>query len=175
MIKNLAIVLMFVCSPLYATGIPGDFNMDGVIDHVDVDELAANVGSTDPLYDLDGDGIATFTITSANGVDGDSDYLIRTIKNTQYGDNNLDGEIDILDLDLFGQGWQGADPGWLFGDYDGSGEIDIIDLDLFGQFYDLPPTVAAALMSLRSPCVPEPETISLATLAALAFLIRKRK
>jgi glucose/arabinose dehydrogenase len=144
----------------------GDFNGDGVVDFLDVDLLAeaARLGSVDPLYDLDEDGSVTFFASSA-GVSSDSDYLIRAIVNSEYGDANLDGYVDILDFDLFGQGWLGAGTGWLFGDFDASGgPTDIIDFDIFGQFYGFSPDPAAT-------AVPESKSVRLAALACFALLL----
>ncbi len=143
-----------VISPL-----PGDFNGDGILNHLDLDELAANVGSANLIYDLNGDGNVTF-VPSFTGVTSDSDYLVRTLLNTQYGDANLDGKVDILDLDQLGQGYQGAGTGWLFGDFDGSGgTTDVLDLDLLGQLYGFGDPSSLAI-------VPEPSTFWLALTAA---------
>ncbi len=139
---------------------PGDFNLDGNVDFADIDALAAAVlaSSTDIAFDLDGDGDVDFN-ASALGVSSDSDFLIRTILNTEYGDANLDGEVDILDLDLLGQGFRGLGSGWLFGDFDGSGgSTGINDLTILGEtfgFPELPPVVT----------VPEPTSWGLVCVA----------
>jgi glucose/arabinose dehydrogenase len=144
----------------------GDFNQDGLVDFLDVDLLAeaARTGSTNSLYDLDEDGSVTFFASSA-GVSSDSDYLVRAILHSEYGDANLDGFVDILDFDLFGQGWQGGGTGWLFGDFDASGgPTDIIDFDIFGQFYGF---------AANSPAiaVPEATALRLMALACVAMLL----
>jgi hypothetical protein len=72
--------------------------------------------------------------------------------------------VDILDFDLFGQGWLGAGTGWLFGDFDASGgPTDIIDFDIFGQFYGFSPDVVTL-------AVPESKTIWVTALACVALL-----
>ncbi len=151
-------------------GMLGDVDLDGDVDWDDIDTLAANVGSLDPLYDLDGDGLAATFAASVSGVSSDSDYLIRTILGTNYGDANLDGKIDILDLDLLGQGYRGQGTGWLFGDFDGSGgATGINDLTILGQTYGQP-------IPLSALGVPEPGSCVLAGLGiALLGIKRKRR
>jgi hypothetical protein len=69
------------------------------------------------------DFVADTTFNPGGGLASDTDFLIRVILGTEYGDANLDGRIDILDLDLIGQGLQGFGTGWTFGDFDGSGIV----------------------------------------------------
>ena len=77
--------------------LPGDFNMDGVVDVLDIDFYSGNLGqpaSFDPQLDLDGDNdidlddmnfhIENFVQTS-NGLIG-----------TFVGDIDLDGQVDVL-------------------------------------------------------------------------------
>ena len=99
--------------------LPGDFDGNGLVNAADVDALATAVrlGAGGALFDLNNDGQVTFEINAPGG--SDSDYLIRTILGTEYGDANLDGKVDITDLDLLGQSY-GAESGWLFGDFNGS-------------------------------------------------------
>ena len=141
--------------------LPGDFNADGNIDGDDIDALAAAAGSTDLAFDLNGDNMVTFA-ASGSGVSSDSDYLIRTILGTEYGDANLDGEIDVVDFDLLGQGFQEGGSGWLFGDFSGSGGVtDIVDFDLLGQYYGFSSTPSA------STAIPEPSAVCLCCLGLL--------
>ncbi|MCA9189232.1 MAG: hypothetical protein KDA99_26585, partial [Planctomycetales bacterium] len=154
---------------IHVVNTQGDFDGDGDVDALDVDALAAAArnGSTDLTFDLDGDAVITYSV-SGTGVSSDSDYLIRTILGTEYADNNLDGKVDVLDLDLLGQGFHQLGSGWLYGDYNGSGTVDVLDLDLLGQTFGFVATGANGVT------VPEPTVVC--TFCVPAFLlIRSRK
>ncbi len=151
----------------------GDFNGDGLWDDIDLDMLAdaAINDPVNPFYDLDGNGTVEFT-ASLSGVNSDSDFFLRTLMNTQYGDANLDGKVNVLDLDQLGQGFQGSGTGWLFGDFDGTGgAANVLDLDLLGQTFGFDNSLAPAV------AVPEPAGIvSITILGSLisGFRIKKR-
>ena len=147
----------------------GDFDSDGDVDGDDIDALAlaAAAGSTDLAFDLNGDNMVTFE-ASGSGVSSDSDYLIRTILGTEYGDANLDGEIDVVDFDLLGQGFQQGGSGWLFGDFSGSGGVtDIVDFDLLGQYYGFSSTPSA------STAIPEPSAVCLIYFVLILLTINR--
>ena len=145
----------------------GDFDADGDIDGADLDALAA-ASPNDLTFDLDGDGIVKST-ASGSGVSSDLDYLVRTILGTEYGDANLDGEVDILDFALLGQGFQGLGTGWQFGDFSGSGgATDIVDFDLLGQFFGFSSAAAA------NSAIPEPAAISLSCFALILLNVRRQ-
>ena len=143
----------------------GDFDADGDIDGDDINALAA-ASSGDLTFDLDGDGTVTVS-ASGSGVSSDLDYLIRTILGTEYGDANLDGEVDIVDFDLLGQGFQGQGTGWLYGDFSGSGgATDIVDFDLLGQFFGFSAVAAASTVT------PEPAAIHMVFCLLLIILVK---
>jgi hypothetical protein len=104
----------------------GDVNMDGMVDGYDIDAVfdAANAGSTDLKYDLDGSG----TVDTA-----DAEYLIYTILHSEYGDADLSGTADAGDYDYWFFGLEnGIQPDmsrWTAGDFDGSGNVDAGDYD----------------------------------------------
>ncbi|RIK74873.1 MAG: hypothetical protein DCC68_22275 [Planctomycetota bacterium] len=103
---------------------PGDFNGDGTINAVDIDTLhaAINAGSTNPIYDLDGNS----AVNSA-----DATYLIETILGTRRGDANLDGAVNRADAATVGRnyGYSGA-PAWAKGDFNGDGIVGVADVAL---------------------------------------------
>jgi hypothetical protein len=113
-------------SPDLPEAIPGDVNMDGLVDGYDIDAVfdAANAGSTDLKYDLDGSG----TVDTA-----DAEYLIYTILHSEYGDADLSGTADAGDYDYWFFGLEnGIQPDmsrWTVGDFDGSGTVDAGDYD----------------------------------------------
>lgn len=106
---------------------------DGSVNVADIDEmfqaLAILAGTSDPsyqswlrsIYDLNGDD----TIDQL-----DADYLIENIIGTAYGDANLDGHVDQLDLDIVNLYWQQEVESWAEGDFNGDGIVDSTDLTL---------------------------------------------
>ena len=110
---------------------PGDFNFDGSVDDVDIDMLCGHMKialastSVDTMYDLTEDGI----------VDGaDMDMLIREIIRTEYGDANLDGEIDEVDATMLFQNMFTESSGWNNGDFSCDGVIDGQDFVLWNNY-----------------------------------------
>ena len=108
----------------------GDFNEDGSVNAADIDELrdAINAGSTDLMYDLNGDGSVTRTPSTFH----DMDELVLIILNTYYGDSNLDGAFDSNDIvHVFGVGeYEDGDndnSGWEEGDWNGDEDFDSND------------------------------------------------
>lgn len=110
----------------------GDVNNDGAIDGADVDEVmrAVHDAGTDLLYDMNGDG-------QVSGAD--ADHFIRDMLESQYGDVNLDGHVDVTDLSIlalrFGQAVPMDAAGWPIGDLNGDGVIDVKDLSRLALFY----------------------------------------
>jgi hypothetical protein len=142
----------------------GDFDGDGDIDADDIDALGAAIqaGSSDLEFDMDGDG----------DVDADDfnmhvttlvDTALGEGTGTAFGDFNLDGVVGILDLGLLGDGYNAAG-GWASGDANGDGSIGILDLGLLGDNY-----------GYDGSAIPEPATMSLLGLGAVAILRRRSR
>ncbi len=151
---------------------PGDFNTDTMVDAADIDLLAANNGNTtNAVFDLDGDGIATFALN----VGSDSDQLVQNVLGTEYGDADLSKTVSLLDLDTVGQNF-GLSGGWSQGNFSGDGEISLIDLDVLGRNFGFPSSDAFQVSAAA--LVPEPAGV-LAMLAAFGFFpwraIRRRQ
>ncbi len=151
------------------TATPGDFDLNGVLDEVDIDLLAAadRNGVTAPIFDLNGDCNVTFDY-SPSGINSDSDELIRNVLGTEYGDANLSTNVSLLDLDALGQNFGGTG-GWGQGDFSGDGQVSLIDLDILGQKFGFvsPPSIAFEASGAAS--VPELRVGLLAWLAAFGY------
>ncbi len=52
--------------------------------------------------------------------------IIRETLGTDYGDANLDGVVDLLDYNLWENGY-GSSGGWSAGDFNGDGMVDAAD------------------------------------------------
>jgi endonuclease I len=156
-------------------GLAGDFDMDEDIDAADIDLLAANQGSVppiDPKFDLNSDDTADF-VTNGNKDNplliSDSDEWIRGIVGSEYGDLNLDGAVNALDLSTL-VGKLGTTGGWADGNVSGDSAVNSIDLSL------LVSNLGYTNGGGSSTNVPEPSTIALMLLAAAtsAMAINRR-
>ncbi len=161
----------------------GDVNEDGDIDADDIDLMGdyirTGIAPTAGNYDLSADG------TTAGG-DGsidlmDLDFLVRflvetsaadgdgnPIFGTQYGDFNLDGEIELGDLTRLGT-YYGVGDKWSEGNANPhlDTDIELGDLTILGTYYGASNGGVDA--------IPEPASVSLLLLGASALLRRRRK
>ena len=147
-----------------ADEVSGDFNADGVLDMHDIDQLsnALREGVDERQFDLNGDGVTSQL---------DRVVWIRDLKQTYYGDANLDGEFNSGDLVLVLGAGEYEDElmdnsGWATGDWDGDREFTSADLvvALADGGYEHGPR--AAVLS-----VPEPK--SLTVLSMVLLLVAK--
>jgi len=147
---------------------PGDFDGDGDVDVDDINALCANMtGDGIPLppgfeqYDLDNDGDAD---------SADMDILIHDLVETtvgvgtEYGDFNLDGKIDTVDLTILGT-YFGVGTSWSQGNANCDTTVDTVDLTILGTYFGF----------VASSPIPEPATMSLLALGGIAALRRRRK
>jgi hypothetical protein len=106
----------------------GDFNQNGSIDAADIDLLTAEVraGSNKSEFDLTGDGAVDQL---------DRVKWVTEIKQTSFGDSNLDGQFNSTDLVIVFQAglYEDSIAGnatWASGDWNGNGDFGSSDLVL---------------------------------------------
>lgn len=149
-----------------SAGEPGDFDGSGEINGDDMDALSGEVraGTNDAAFDLDGNGLVD---------QADRTVWIKDIRNSWFGDSNLDGEFNSSDfVAVFTGGLfeTDQDATWALGDWDGDGKFnssDFVAAFTDGGFEMGPRPDASA-------SVPEPNSIMLLTIGGL-FLIARRK
>jgi len=149
----------------------GDLDENDTINVHDIDLMALFVRSGspyDPLYDISSDG-------TSGGADGlvdsyDMDYLVRYLvttslgAGTEYGDFNLDGKVDTIDLTILGT-YFGIGTTWSQGNANCDTTVDTVDLTILGTYFGF---VAA------SP-IPEPVTLVLLGCGACLPLFHKKR
>lgn len=100
------------------------------------------------------------------------DFFVEAIA-AQDSDFNLDGAVNLLDLDILGANWQM--PGTsTTGDANGDGFVDLLDLDVLGSQWNSGASFAEAL-AVSGLNVPEPGLAGLVMGLALPSLLRRRR
>lgn len=94
------------------------------------------------------------------------------------GDSNLDGAVDLLDLDTLGTNWLDGNETWTDGDFNGDGLINLIDLDLLGGNWGVGAAMGgmsfSAALAASGISVPEPGSLVLMTVGATMIGRRRR-
>jgi hypothetical protein len=142
---------------------------DDMINAYDIDALADAI--------LNGGDVATFDLVIDGVLDSlDMDMLIEMLVDTTivdagedygfvtgsfYGDFNLDGTVNLLDLNKLTANYNGTG-GWTLGDANGDGSIALLDLNKLTANYN------------STVVVPEPATMTLLALGAVALIRRKK-
>jgi hypothetical protein len=150
----------------------GDFNIDGVVDSLDIDQLFDNIGGANlDLYDLDGNSVIA---------NSDVDFLLNNILHRRYGDANLDGSVDALDIGLLRANLGLPNTLWATADFNGDGNTDAFDVSVIRANLGLPPPGldeggAPSLVSTVAvdQFVPEPSGLALLGLASVLALRRR--
>ncbi|MEQ9455130.1 MAG: family 10 glycosylhydrolase [Phycisphaeraceae bacterium] len=127
----------------------GDFNGNGGYSMVDLNLIAAGMGTPD--YDLTGDGTTTAD---------DLRFWIEELFGSKLGDTNLDKNVDLTDLSLLASYFGQSGLGWGQGDFNGDGEVGLVDLSLLASGFGF------------GAAVPEPATAGL--LLGLLAIQRRR-
>ena len=148
-------------------GEPGDFNNDGMLDSADINDLSDQVrnNGTGSEYDLNNDG----SVDSA-----DRTVWVNDLKNTWYGDADLDGEFNSTDFVVVFQGglFETDSPAvWELGDWDGDGLFNSSDFVIAFQDggFEMGARNAAANV------VPEPSSVLLLAFGLLIGALMRRR
>ena len=103
----------------------GDFDADSELTAADIDilSMALRDGDNSPKFDLDKDG---------NVNENDRTTWVNSLKNTYFGDSNLDGEFNSSDFVVVFSAGEYEDgvtnnSTWVEGDWNGDGDFDSSD------------------------------------------------
>ena len=147
-----------------SSGVPGDFDGDGVLGAGDIDDLTRQAASMTnrAAYDLNSDALVD---------NSDIVVWVKDLFNSWIGDANLDGEFSSSDLVVMlssGAYESGASSTWSTGDFNGDGSTNSSDLvaALSDGGYETGPRAAIAT-------VPEPSAIT--SLGVVMLLIVRRR
>jgi hypothetical protein len=155
----------------------GDFNGDGNVDLLDLDQYNGNIGSapTGALADLDLDG--------DDDIDADDfaqhyEQLVETSNGqtgTFAGDTNLDGIVDVLvDAAKVVDNLGGTVASWANGDFNGDGTVDVLN-DAAALVNNLGSDNTPTTAGVSASAVPEPSSISLLAAAVVGLAARRRR
>jgi hypothetical protein len=144
----------------YLATVPGDFNADSVLSAEDIDLLSAEIFSPEPRlrFDLNDDGIVD---------QDDRSVWVSDLKQTFFGDADLDGQVNAADLNNLALSWQASDAtSWAQGDFDGDGNVNATDLNSLALNWRKGTAEAAA--------VPEPSATTLLLIVGILTITRRR-
>ncbi len=149
----------------------GNLNGDDFTNAADIDHLYQNFGSTSWLYDLDVD---------ESGADQqDVDVLIRQIFLTEYGDANLDRQVNLSDFNILAGNFGSNIAGWATADFTGDGLVTLSDFNVLASQFGFvaagpngpTPQDWAALAS----AVPEPASLGVLLIGLCSLSRRNRR
>ncbi|MCA9167601.1 MAG: hypothetical protein KDB23_08025 [Planctomycetales bacterium] len=150
-----------------ALAILGDFDVNGIVNALDVDLLSLELQENNPdiRFDINGDMLVD---------QGDLGKWVHDVKSTYYGDTNLDGEFDSSDLINAFQAGQYEDSvfgnsTWSTGDWNADREFTTSDFVVAFQDggYEQGPRTAVA-------SVPEPHALIPFVIGAIGLLAKNR-
>jgi hypothetical protein len=157
-------VVRLAISPVPDT-LPLDFDANGIVDVMDVDSLVGEIvaGSDDLAFDLSNDGtvdeadLTQWLAYAATENGFVAPYL--------FGDANLDGKVNVSDLNTIGRHWTQSVSRWSAGDFNADGTIDAPDLNSLGQNWHL------TISSASPPAIPEPASQFLFGVGAIVVAV----
>ena len=146
--------------PINIVSVPGDFNLNGERDVLDLDLLTTAMMTNDTTFDLDDDGDADID---------DRKFWIEQLANTFFGDADFDGDFDSSDFVMVFSAAKyetGQSTVWTDGDWNGDGVFTSGDFvtAFTGGGYEEGPREGGLRV------VPEP-TSSIPTVIGLSLLL----
>jgi hypothetical protein len=117
------------------------------------------------LHGLDYSTGGKVIVRSQGFMEYDNFRMADTAPGGLVGDINGDGQVDGLDLNLLGADWQSTSPVTPAADINGDGIVDGLDLNILGSNWQLGVPAPAT--------IPEPTTLSLLGVGALAMMRRR--
>lgn len=125
----------------------GDFDDDGQVDAFDIDLLTQagrdGTAAENGFYDLTGDDL----VTNGTGTGTDLALLIEGVLGTAFGDADLDGEVNVVDLGILATHF-GQSGGWSEGDFNGDGEVNVVDLGVLATNFGFSAPLTAEIADL---------------------------
>jgi hypothetical protein len=156
--------------PVYGSAIslsivpePGDFNHDAVVNAADIDLLCDAIHNGGPvgLYDVNNDDFLNMA---------DLTFEVKTILQTDFGDADTDGDVDLADLGNLATGFgQPGERRWSRGNFDCDDDVDLNDLGTLATNFQ---SSQARTFVEFDALVPEPGALSLFGLGAI--VLRRR-
>ncbi|MEQ9460708.1 MAG: hypothetical protein RIG82_07140 [Phycisphaeraceae bacterium] len=140
---------------VFANFVGLDLDSSGGVEWSNLDEVAGKVNVDGDRVDLSAD-INGDLVIDASDVDE-----VLAILETTYGDSNLDGAVDLIDLSTLASNFGGI-AGWSGGSFNGFGAVDLIDL-----------SVLASNFGFGGPPAPAPEPASFVLLGLGALALRR--
>lgn len=163
-----------------ASVLTGDFTGDALRTQSDIELLLRATPGALPtgraLFDINDDYLVN---RSPNQSGSDTDFWVRSLMQTEYGDVNLDRRIDFVDLLALARNYgQAGNKTWLEGSFDGDGVTGFADLLAIARNYGfgtttISPSDFEADWKLALASVPEPGTLLMA-LAGLSLSLRRQ-
>ncbi|QDU32235.1 hypothetical protein KS4_02660 [Poriferisphaera corsica] len=168
------------------TGDVSIFDTDLIIDiDRNLNDYRTSVGTQISIIEYNGTRFDQFTTISGAEIDGvewnviyddaNKQILVEATKVYQFGDANLDGLIDALDLNTIAVNFGKDNVSWDTGDFNGDGVVDAIDLNVVAVNFNTSngTNLTAADLFPHLIAVPEPSTLILLSLGSLAAIRRK--
>ena len=150
--------------------LPCDFNTDDACDIQDLDALVAAVvaNSSDPTFDLNGDGNVTLADVTA-----ETDGWLRQAGEENLGpglsylaaDINLSGAVDVSDFNVWNSNKFQSTGLWSLGDLNADGVTDVADFNVWNGL---------KFESSSPASVPEPTGALVLFVSAAAIVVRQR-
>jgi hypothetical protein len=126
--------------------LPGDLNHDQRITPEDINTLTTNFNN--PNFDLTAD-----RLTNTD----DLTRLVNELLNTTFGDTNLDGAVDLIDLSILATHFNTSNTGWEQGDFNADNTVDLIDLSTLAANFSPTPNIPTTLFPHPHPArLPNP-------------------